>query len=129
MEFALVGIAGVAVVITFLVYLSFRIEAEKHRVLQLFFLMFAFLCLLFVPKFVNDAYNVCDTVVANSTWDGANFTSYEYTNHCYVRTESTPLSFMRMIWWLFYIFIAYMVVFLVIWVISLLKERRQGGKI
>lgn len=127
-DFALVGIAGVSVVMAFLLYLSFKIETDKHRVLQLAFLIFAFLCLLLVPKFVNDSFTICDTVVANSTYAG-NTTSYEYTNYCYDRTENTSSSFMRLVWWLFYIFSAYLIVFLVIWAIGLLQEKYKRGKL
>lgn len=128
MEWATTAVIGVVGLCFLILYLMNSLEDEKHFVLKLLLLFWVVAAFLLIPKVVVDSGVVCEGVVSNATVSG-NVTSYEYTDFCYARSESTGKSFLRLTQVLYVLVIGYAVVYLFVWALRWLMDsvRRRGG--
>lgn len=122
----LLGIFGTSAI---LLYFTFNLEMKEHPFLRFILVMFAFLLLLFVPKALLDDKTVCGIVVVNETAVNATLTHYDYDNVCFTEPGRTHVTFMKIINWLFYIFIGYVIIIILLKGLEELMSMYRRGRV
>lgn len=123
----IVTVLGIGLVCAVLLALIYKLDDEKHLILQLIFIFFIFATLLLIPKAALDENTVCEVVTANETLVG-NVTSYQHTTYCYEKNDSTNSSFLTVTQRLYYLVIGYTIVYLAIAAFIYLYNSVKGGR-
>lgn len=121
-------IAGILGTSFLLLYFTFNLEMKDHPLLRFILVMFAFIFILLIPKVLLDSQTTCSAVMANATVMG-NVTTYGYAPYCVEQAGTTSTTFMKIVYWLFRIFVAYIILYLFFTGINELRALYKGGKL
>jgi hypothetical protein len=117
----LLGVMGLA----FFLFLFGYLGDEPGGLLRMVVWTFAIILLLFIPWLVNMP--TCEVVVKNETVSG-NFTAYEYDSFCYENLGKIGTSFLKIVTWLYRIFVFYIIISLFIRLKEYLIQYKAGRR-
>ena len=92
---------GISIFVFILGYICFKLDRQKHFLLQLLILFFIFANMIMLAKVTFDDKDNCDWLIQNvTTVNGTNTTElYEYDYKCSTNTSTTPTTFYNGVMW------------------------------
>ena len=122
------GVIAVGLVLIIMLFIHQLLDSEKHMIFQLLLIVFVMVgALLVLPKMVIDETSVCDLVINQTESVGA-FITYTYRTECFTNDTTTGSMFYKITSTMFWLFIAYLTVFLTLWSVFKLRDSISGGK-
>lgn len=120
-------IVGIGIVSFMIIYFSTSID-ESHRWMKLLSMFFGLALLILIPFSLLNVQTNCDVVVDNATLVNANLTHYDYVSFCHTQEIDSISTFYKVTTWFYRIFIAYVVVYLMVFSLKALWDsvKRRG---
>lgn len=118
-------ILGVGIIAAVFLFIAFKLD-EEHGILRFAFIMFSMGLLFLIPASVIHNENVCE-VVLNDTEIVGNSTYYDYTTYCY-EENGTGSSFVKAVKYPYWLFIAYLIVYLFYRAATALGHASKNGR-
>jgi len=102
-------VLGVGIIASLFLVIAFKLD-EEHGLLRFAFILFSLGLLFIIPAAVTHDSRVCEVVLTESVVDG-NTTTNTYNTFCFDKTTGS-LSFVKAVKYPYYLFVAYLLVYL-----------------